>query len=124
MITLPRVTRASLWRLFAVLLSLAPQVAFCDDWPNWSGPAFNGISKETGFASTWPTDGLAPEWTREIGTGFSSMSVVGNRLLAMGHADETETVWCLNAANGGNSDDSRIASLHSWERGAAVLSQS
>lgn len=84
----------------AMLACVISATAFCDDWPNWSGPGFNGISKETGFASTWTKDGLAPEWTREIGTGFSSMSVVGDRLFAMGHSDETETVWCLNPADG------------------------
>ena len=95
-----KIKSGSLRSVSALLVCLISQTGFCDDWPNWSGPAFNGISQETGFAATWPKDGLTPEWTREIGTGFSSMSVVGDRLLAMGHAEETETVWCLNPATG------------------------
>ena len=71
-----------------------------DDWPNWSGSNHDGISRETGFADAWPKDGLPIEWTREIGTGFSSMSVAGDRLFAMGHKDGVETVWCLNCRSG------------------------
>lgn len=81
-------------------MSVVPMLAVADDWPNWSGPAYSGISQETAFAREWPSEGLKADWTLEIGTGFSSMSVVGDRLLAMGNEDATETVWCLNAASG------------------------
>lgn len=74
--------------------------AQADDWPNWNGSNHDGISRETGFAEVWPNDGLPIEWTREIGTGFSSMSVAGERLFAMGHQDGVETVWCLNCRSG------------------------
>lgn len=97
---LRKIIPGSTSRLVAAIVCLTCQLAYSDDWPNWNGPSHNGLSMETGFASTWPKDGLAPEWTREIGTGFSSTSIVGDRLLSMGHADETETVWCLNSANG------------------------
>ena len=71
-----------------------------DDWPSWAGPRHDGISTETGFADSWPKDGLPIEWTRQIGTGFSSISVVGERLFTMGHKDGWETVWCLNSTSG------------------------
>jgi len=74
--------------------------AQADDWPNWSGAYHDGISRETGFAELWPKEGLPIEWTREIGTGFSSVSVTGERLFAMGHKDGVETVWCLNCQSG------------------------
>ncbi len=90
--------------LFLSLLLLvtlpAWSVARSEEWPNWNGPKHDGVSAETGFANTWPKDGLPIEWTREIGTGFSSMSVVDQRLFAMGHKDGTETVWCLNSQTG------------------------
>ena len=82
-----------------------------DDWPNWNGAHHDGISRETGFSDAWSKDGLPVKWTREIGAGFSSMSVVSERLLTMGHHSETEigdskigdgieTVWCLNPQTG------------------------
>ncbi len=83
------------------LLSLSVQAELeADDWPTWAGPRQDGISKEIGFADSWPEAGLPIEWTREIGTGFSSISVVGERLFTMGHRDGKETVWCLNCTSG------------------------
>ena len=70
------------------------------DWPNWNGAKHDGISLETGFADAWPNDGLPVKWTVELGTGFSSFSVVGERLLTMGHQDGNEIVWCLNPQTG------------------------
>ncbi len=87
--------------LLAVSLWLSvSSVVQADDWPNWSGAHYDGISRESGFADAWPEDGLPLEWTREIGTGFSSMSVSGERLFAMGHQEGTETVWCLDRQRG------------------------
>ena len=86
--------------LATVLVFLTHVVCSADDWPNWSGAFHDGISREMGFAESWPEGGLPVEWTREIGTGFSSMSVVGDRLFAMGHQHGEETVWCLNSSSG------------------------
>ncbi len=83
--------------LSVVLSVLISGNGFPEDWPNWNGPTHDGHSSETGFANAWPKQGLPIEWTCEIGTGFSSMAVVGDRLLAMGHQKDHETVWCLNS---------------------------
>jgi outer membrane protein assembly factor BamB len=95
--------------LLALLMLLLGNRLQAADWPQWNGPQRNGISSEVGFSKTWPDDGLPTVWTREIGTGFSSMSVVGQRLLAMGHTDGKETVWCLDSKTG------EILWSHSYE---------
>ncbi|MDF1751790.1 MAG: PQQ-like beta-propeller repeat protein [Verrucomicrobiales bacterium] len=69
-----------------------------DDWPNWRGPRFNGVSREK-IPVDLP-DSLPVLWTADVGTGFSSFSVVGNRVLTMGNRDEKDTVWCLDAETG------------------------
>ena len=69
-------------------------------WPNWMGPNRDGISHETGWKSTWPKDGLSVSWSRQIGVGFSSISIADGRLFTMGHVDGKEIVWCLNANTG------------------------
>lgn len=79
---------------------LFTSAATADDWPNWMGPRLNGISHETGWSSSWREDGLKPVWTKELGIGFSSVSVVDGRLYSMGHRDGKETVWCLDAVTG------------------------
>ncbi|HRA87792.1 MAG TPA: PQQ-binding-like beta-propeller repeat protein [Planctomycetaceae bacterium] len=87
--------------LVLLFLSLSRHAGIkADDWPSWAGLRHDGISQETGFADSWPEEGLPIEWTREIGTGFSSISVVGDRLFTMGHREGKEKVWCLNSISG------------------------
>ncbi len=69
-------------------------------WPNWMGPNRDGVSHETNWSADWPATGLPVLWTREIGIGFSSVSLHGNRLFTMGHIDGDEFVYCLNADTG------------------------
>ena len=70
------------------------------NWPNWMGPMHDGISTEAGWSSAWPEDGLTVKWTANLGTGFSSFSVVDGLVYSMGHSDGKETVWCLDAESG------------------------
>ncbi len=69
-------------------------------WPNWMGPNYDGVSKEKGWSSTWPEDGLTKIWERQIGIGFSSISIADNRLFSMGHVDGKEFVYSLNPDTG------------------------
>ena len=70
------------------------------DWPQWMGPRLDGVSLEDGWSTDWPEEGLPQVWTKEIGIGFTSVSVVDGRLYTMGHAEGQETVWCLNEETG------------------------
>jgi outer membrane protein assembly factor BamB len=87
--------------LLAMIMSVStPHGVRADDWPNWSGVNHDGMSRETGFADAWPDGGVPIDWSRDIGIGFSSMSVVGHRLFAMGHESGVESVWCLDSRSG------------------------
>ena len=70
------------------------------DWPQWRGPARNGISKENGWLTRWPASGPKRLWTIEVGAGHSSVAVVGARVYTMGNVKNQDIVWCLNAATG------------------------
>jgi outer membrane protein assembly factor BamB len=70
------------------------------DWPAWRGPDRNGITPETQWTSTWPTEGPTKAWTAKVGVGFSSMVVAEGRLFTLGWADGKDTVTCLDAATG------------------------
>lgn len=82
--------------LLSLLLSTTP-TALPDDWPQWRGPARNGISAETG----WTDEGRAA-WRREVGLGYSAVSVVDGRLYTAGwdEAKGEDVVWCLDADTG------------------------
>jgi len=68
------------------------------DWPHWRGPNYNGIARET-IPLPLPEQ-LPVAWTADVGTGFSTVSVAGYRVLTMGNEDEHDLVSCLDARNG------------------------
>src|SRR5437867_8889533 len=70
------------------------------DWEHWRGPAWNGISKESGWLTAWPAEGPKKSWQVSVGTGFSSVAVSRGRVYTMGNINDVETVYCLNADNG------------------------
>ena len=70
------------------------------DWPHWRGPNENGISRETNWSVDWPEAGPPQLWNAKVGTGFSTVSVVGDKLYTMGHAGDDDTVFCFNAETG------------------------
>jgi len=70
------------------------------DWPQWRGPGLSGVSEETDWTHQWPPQGPPVAWKAAVGTGFSSVAVSDGRLLTMGNEDNTDTVFCLDAATG------------------------
>ena len=69
-------------------------------WFQWRGAERNGISAEADWLAQWPEGGPKQLWRRTIGVGYSAVSVSDGRLYTMGNADNTDTVWCLNADTG------------------------
>ncbi len=83
------------WLLLASSLFAEDQ-----NWPQWMGPRHDGISRETGWSADWPESGLPEVWSREIGIGFSSLAISGDRLYTMGHVNGKEYVYCLETKTG------------------------
>ena len=83
----------------AVLLGV---VAFdAADWPQWQGPDRTRISKETGLLKEWPTGGPRVIWTaNNLGTGYGSMAVAGDRVFLQGARGPNSVVIALNRADG------------------------
>jgi len=81
------------------LLFLSAFISSAKDWPGWLGPNQNAIVSESP-----PTDLEKVNWRSKVGIGFSSVVVVGDRLIAMGHDGKKtggeETVWCLDVKTG------------------------
>ena len=84
---------------FTLLLSVAALGAA--DWPQWQGPDRTRISKETGLLKEWPTDGPRVLWTaNNLGTGYGSMAVAGDRVFLQGARGSESVVIALNRADG------------------------
>ncbi len=55
------------------------------DWPEFRGPARNGVCRETGLLKSWPDGGPKLLWKLEgLGKGLSAVSIANGRLFTMG----------------------------------------
>lgn len=69
----------------APMTSTATQASSSTDWPSWRGPLRDGISREQGLLKQWPSDGPPRLWSsRGLGSGFSSLAIVGDKIYTMG----------------------------------------
>ena len=95
-------------RCRAIVLGIAisqwvgPLALRAADWPQWRGPQRNGISAETGLLAEWPKEGPRLVWQiKDIGSGYSTPSVVGDRLyLLSSQGTNDEFVQALDAKDG------------------------
>jgi outer membrane protein assembly factor BamB len=72
-----------------------------DDWPQFRGPNRDDICKETGLLQDWPAGGPPLAWkAKGIGDGYSTVSVVGDKIFTIGDKSETSFVSALKAADG------------------------
>lgn len=88
------------WAVAVLFFGLVAEVRGWDDWPRWNGPAFEMISPERGWQKDWNAHPPKELWSAELGTGFSSVSVVGERVYSMGRNEDNDVVYCLNANSG------------------------
>lgn len=66
-------------------------------WPQWRGPRRDGISDEKGLLKSWPPGGPKLLWkTDNLGTGWSSPIVVGERLYITGDMGDGLVVYALD----------------------------
>src|SRR5437899_3293617 len=71
------------------------------DWPQFRGPNRDGVSTETGLLKDWPSGGPRLVWkSTGLGGGYSTVSVVGDRLFTAGDSGEASLVLALNTADG------------------------
>jgi outer membrane protein assembly factor BamB len=106
------------WLLLVVAglggFSLAARAA---DWPQWRGPGRNGISQETGLLKAWPPEGPKLLWqVKDLGFGYSTPSVVGERLYLLSNRGQNDEfvqalavkdgkqVWSTRLGKVGNPD--------------------
>ena len=84
-----------------LLVPVLSALAAAGDWPQWRGPNRDGISTETGLLKEWPKDGPPLAWkVRGLGSGYSTVSLVGNRIFTLGDKAEETFVIALNRADG------------------------
>jgi outer membrane protein assembly factor BamB len=82
-----------------VLLALIHSAALAADWPEFLGPNRDNTSPET-VRDSWPTEGPAIVWQKDVGTGYSAPSVREGMLVLHHRVAADEVVEAMDAAKG------------------------
>jgi len=87
--------------LFPLLLLLTASRLPAADWPQWRGPQRDGHCAETGLLAEWPKDGPKLLWqATNIHSGFSTPSVVGDRIYLLSKRGPRQTNSCSRSRAG------------------------
>jgi outer membrane protein assembly factor BamB len=82
------------------------------DWPQWRGPGRDGISAEKGLLPSWPESGPPLVWKiTDLGRGWSSPIIVGERLYITGDVGER---LVISAFDLDGKPKWRVANGRSW----------
>ena len=84
--------------LFALLLAaLAPQApARSENWPNWRGPALDGVAAGTGYATTWSPEAHVAWKVTLPGLGASTPAVWGDAIVLTCAIDGKDAAICFD----------------------------
>lgn len=85
--------------LFCVFSSQMLSASNNSNWSKWRGPDNNGISKESNW-NPKALDNLDKKWSRQLGYGYSNVSIQNNYVYSMGFKDGNDTVYCLDFDTG------------------------
>jgi outer membrane protein assembly factor BamB len=97
-------------RLFALawVFALAPSLSSPADpslqpapstteWPQWRGPARDGIALDTGLLKSWPEAGPALLWKANgLGEGYSSVAIAGGKVFTLGDKEGAQRLIALD----------------------------
>jgi outer membrane protein assembly factor BamB len=70
-----------------------------DGWPQWLGPARNGVAPGSNV-NPWPESGPTRVWEAPLGGGFGSPVVSGGKVYLLTQEGPNEVIRCLDDATG------------------------
>mgnify|MGYP000889332062 CR=1 FL=1 len=94
--------RAAHAGLLLAFISIAAVPVRAADWPQFRGPARDGISRETGLLKQWPAGGPKVLWSIPVGQGYAGAAIVAGRVYHHDY-DEAKGEWgifCRNLTTG------------------------
>ena len=84
--------------LLAGMLALE-QTAAGQDWPQWRGPGRDGSVNAFEVPASWPA-GLTEQWKVEVGLGYATPILIGDRIYMFTRQGEDEVMMALDAGSG------------------------
>ena len=85
--------------LLAGILLVSAMVR-ASDWPQFLGPARNGVYPGDDLAETWPKDGPPILWEKKVDQGFSGPVVASGKVILFHRMENKEIIDCLEAQTG------------------------
>lgn len=86
--------------VFVVALTIALSAQSSGpDWPQWRGPNRDATVAAFTEPKTWP-ETLTKRWQIEVGTGYATPILVGNRIYQFSRQGENEVMRATDAASG------------------------
>ena len=87
-------------RSAVTLVTIACSVGVqAQDWPQWRGPARDGAIAAFNEPASWPA-ALTKRWQVDVGSGYATPLIVGDRVYAFSREGEDEVLRALDAATG------------------------
>ena len=81
------------------VLAIVPSPTAGQDWPQWRGPNRDGSVQAFDVPASWPA-GLTPQWTVEVGFGYATPILVGDRVYMFTRQGEDEVMLALDPGSG------------------------
>jgi outer membrane protein assembly factor BamB len=106
-------------RLFLLGTCLACAVlAGAADWPQYRGPNRDNVSPDKGLLQAWPAKGPTLAWqSGDVGQGYSSVTVVGDRVYTMGGRSGTDYIFALERKTGKVAWEAKVGTTGPGGRG-------
>jgi outer membrane protein assembly factor BamB len=86
--------------LLSLFIFNSNSFAQSNDWKQWGGTYRNFTSDVKGLATSWSASGPRQLWKRDLGEGYSAVSVDGNLLYSMYQKGEQEIVIAMDTKSG------------------------
>ncbi len=84
--------------VLAIVLGLT-SMAHGQDWPQWRGPNRDGAIARFNAPASWPEQ-LNQQWQVEVGSGYATPILVGDRVYVFTRQNEDEVLQALDPATG------------------------
>ena len=83
----------------AVIMTVGASGAGAQDWPQWRGPDRDGVADGFEAPSDWPA-ALNRQWSVEVGLGYATPVLVGDRIYQFSRQAGDEVMTALDAGTG------------------------
>ena len=85
--------------LVVLAWTTAVPVAVAQDWPQWRGPNRDGAVQSFDLPTAWP-DTLTERWTVDVGLGYATPLIVGDRIYMYTRQDGDEVMLAMDVDTG------------------------